>query len=71
MTAQTTILSKAFNNHRQEFAFHDKTRLKQYLSTNPALQKVLEENFNPRNATTHTKTQEIDNPTQAKLKELK
>ena len=71
MAAQTTKLRKAFNKHRQEITFHDKTRFKQYLSTNPAIQKVLEGKLQPKKCNHTYKTQAIDNPTQAKHKEVK
>ncbi|MGE9715068.1 hypothetical protein ACQP3F_25920, partial [Escherichia coli] len=48
MLAQTTIPSKAFNQYRCRKIFHDKTRFQQYISTNPALQKVLEGKLQPK-----------------------
>ena len=41
MPAQATIPSKTLNYHRWKTKiFHDKTRFKQYLPTNPALQRI-------------------------------
>ena len=38
-----------FNHYRgQNKIFHDRTRSKQYLATNSALQKVLERNLQPK-----------------------
>jgi len=42
MPAQTIIPSKTFNHHRENEIVHDQIKFKQYLSTNPAEQKVLE-----------------------------
>jgi hypothetical protein len=45
---QTTILSKIFSIiiDGENKAFHDKTKFKQYLSTNLALQRGCKEKFN-------------------------
>ena len=46
MPYQTTIPSKTFNHYSGEnIIFYDKTKFKQYLSTNPALEKMLQEKF--------------------------
>jgi hypothetical protein len=42
MLGQATILCKTLIDGETKI-FHDKTKFKQYLSTNPALQKVTEE----------------------------
>ena len=43
MSAETTIPSNTINHQTEKNKiFHDKTKFKQYLSTNPALQKTLE-----------------------------
>jgi hypothetical protein len=39
---------------------HDKTKFKQYLSTNSALQRIIERNFNTRRETTPKKKQETN-----------
>ena len=51
--------------------FHDKTRFKQYLSINPALQKALERNSNLRKPYTPMKPKTINNPTKEKPKKGK
>ena len=48
---------------------HDKIRFNQYLSTNPALQKVLEGKLQPKEVSYTKKTQVIDNSTSAIQKE--
>jgi hypothetical protein len=44
MPVQATIPSKTLNYHRQrrKKIFHDKTKFTQYLSTNPALQRIID-----------------------------
>jgi hypothetical protein len=43
MPAQATICSKILNYHNGETKiFHDKTKCTQYLSTNPALQRIID-----------------------------
>jgi hypothetical protein len=42
MPAQATMPSKTINIDEETKIFRDKTRFKQYLSTNPALQRILE-----------------------------
>ena len=49
--------------------FHDKTRLKQYLSANPALEKVIDRKLQFRWLVVPTKTQAIDNITLGNPKE--
>ena len=44
MPAQTTVSSKDGENK----IFHDKTRFKQYISTNPALKNELEVELKPK-----------------------
>ena len=43
MPAQTTIPSKTLIHHRETKIFHNKTKFKQYLSMNSALQRVIKE----------------------------
>jgi hypothetical protein len=45
MPAQATISSKTLNIYGENKIFQDKTKLKQYISTNPALQRILEGKF--------------------------
>ena len=42
LPAQDTISSKTINIDGETKIFQDKTKFKQYLSTNPALQRILE-----------------------------
>ena len=58
MQAQTTIPRKlSFIIEGENKIFHDQNRFKQYISTNPALQKVLEGKPQPKEAkTTHNNT---------------
>ncbi|MQL00622.1 hypothetical protein EI005_25795 [Escherichia coli] len=43
MPAQATIPNKTINHHRwRNKIFHDKTKFTQYLSTNPALQRIID-----------------------------
>ena len=60
----------SFTINGENKVFQDKNKFKQYVATNPALQKVLE-NHNPRNPTMPTITQTASDPSQAKLKEGK
>lgn len=48
MPANTTILYKTFNHNKGRKTIHDRTKDKHYLSTNPDLQKALEEKFQYR-----------------------
>jgi len=41
MPAQVTISSKTLNIDGETKIFHDKTKFAQYLSTNPALQRII------------------------------
>jgi hypothetical protein len=58
MPAQATISSKTINYHRlRTKIFQDKTKFTQYLSTNPALQRIIggkyqhkEGNYTPEKA---------------------
>jgi hypothetical protein len=53
MPAQATIPSQTLNYHRwrnqsgETKVFHDKTKFRHYLSTNPALQRIITEKTNP------------------------
>jgi len=44
--------------------FHEKTKFKQYLSTNTVLQRIIERKFQHKDRTTHKKNQEINHLTQ-------
>ena len=49
MQAQTTIPSKAIIHYqRKNKIFQDKNKFKQYVATNPALQKVIERKSQPK-----------------------
>ena len=56
--AQTTILAKlSFTIDEENKTFYSKNIFKQYIATNPALQKVLEEKPQPKEANnTHNST---------------
>jgi hypothetical protein len=74
MPAQTTIpekLSVTIDGGNK--IFHDKVKLKQYLSTNPSLQKGLgkKKNSSTSRLTTTIKTQKMNNLTPAKPKQQK
>jgi len=59
MPAQATISSKTLNKHKwRNQTFHDETKFTQYLSTNPTLQRIIDENLNTRRETTPYKKQE-------------
>ena len=48
MQAQTTIAKLSFTINRENKIFQDKNKFKQYIATNPALQKVLEGKSQPK-----------------------
>ena len=49
MQAQTTITSQAIIHYQwRKKIFQDKNKFKQYVATNPALQKVIEEKSKPK-----------------------
>ena len=63
MPAQTTIPSKTLNHHTWKAkVFHDKTKFTQYLSTNPALQRIIDGKCHTRRETTPEKKQEGNLP---------
>ena len=64
-------ISKASPINGENKIFHDKSRFKQYLSINPALQEIIEGKPQPRNPTTPTIAQTSDNPPPIQLKEGK
>ena len=68
------IPSKTFNHYRwkkKTKIFQDKNKFKQHLSTNTALQKILEEKLKPWRLTTHKKIQKINNSIPAKTEQGK
>ena len=51
MSAQVTIPGKTLNHNRwirETKILHDKTKFKEYLSTNPVLQRILEGKLQPK-----------------------